>query len=108
MKKYLYGVSVLPFLSAVAFAGQPLSDSQMDQVTAGFASAATAAAASQGGVILANTATLAEVAGYADLVFQERTLHIIKSVAASQSVSSAFSLPTNNVVPGVSPPAGGG
>ena len=108
MKKYLYGVAVLPLFSAMAFAGQPLSDLQMDNVTAGFASIATAAAASQGAVIVATTATLSEVAGYADVVYSERTIHIIKSVAASSSASSAFSLPTNNVVPGVSPPGGGG
>ena len=110
MKKYLYGVAALPLLSAIAFAGQPLSDQQMDNVTAGFASIATAAAASQGGVILATTATLSEVAGYANVVYQERTIHIIKSVAASSSASSAFSLPTNMSVDGVSPapPNGGG
>ena len=108
MKKYLYGVAALPLLSAVAFAGQPLSDNQMDVVTAGFGSIATAAAASQGAVILATTSTLAETAGYADVTYSERTIYIIKSVAASFSASSAFSLPSNNVVPGVSPAQGGG
>ena len=36
MKKLLMGLAVLPFLSGVAFAAQPLNDQQMDKVTAGF------------------------------------------------------------------------
>jgi hypothetical protein len=37
MKKLLVGLAALPFLAGVAMAGQPapLSDAQMDQVTAG-------------------------------------------------------------------------
>lgn len=38
MNKLLAGIAALPFLAGVAMAGQPapLSDTQMDQVTAGF------------------------------------------------------------------------
>jgi hypothetical protein len=38
MKKWLFGLAVLPFLAGVSLAGQPapLSDTQMDKVTAGF------------------------------------------------------------------------
>ena len=38
MKRFLYGLAVLPFLAGVSLAAQPvaLSDSQMDRVTAGF------------------------------------------------------------------------
>jgi hypothetical protein len=38
MKKWLFGMAVLPFLAGVALAGQPmqLNDKQMDKVTAGF------------------------------------------------------------------------
>lgn len=107
MRKYLIGVATLPLLSAVAFAGQPLSDRQMDAVTAGFGAIATAGAMSQGGVIQAGTQTLAEVAVYGTLVFQERSINIIKAVSASASQSSAASLPANQVVPGVSLPAAG-
>lgn len=35
MKKTLMGVAILPFLAGVALAGQPLTDKQMDKVTAG-------------------------------------------------------------------------
>ena len=38
MKKLLLGLAVLPFLAGVSLAGQPqpLSDQQMDKVSAGF------------------------------------------------------------------------
>ena len=36
MKKLLIGVAALPFLGTAAFAAQPLTDKQMDTVTAGF------------------------------------------------------------------------
>jgi len=36
MKKLALGLAVLPFLAGGALAGQPLTDKQMDTVTAGF------------------------------------------------------------------------
>jgi hypothetical protein len=38
MKRFLYGLAALPFLAGVSLAAQPvpLSDKQMDTVTAGF------------------------------------------------------------------------
>jgi len=38
MKRFLYGLAALPFLAGISLAGQPvpLSDKQMDAVTAGF------------------------------------------------------------------------
>jgi len=38
MKKFLFGLAALPFLAGVSLAGQPvpLSDKQMDTVSAGF------------------------------------------------------------------------
>jgi hypothetical protein len=38
MKRFLFGLAALPFLAGVSLAGQPvpLSDTQMDRVTAGF------------------------------------------------------------------------
>lgn len=95
MNKYLAGVAALPFLTSVAFAGQPLSDHQMDTVTAGFGAIATAAAGAEGGVIAAQTATLAEVAVFGTVVFNERSINIIKSVSAASSQSTAVSLPAN-------------
>jgi hypothetical protein len=35
MKKTLMGVAILPLLAGTALAGQPLTDKQMDKVTAG-------------------------------------------------------------------------
>jgi hypothetical protein len=35
MKKTLMGMAILPFLAGTALAGQPLTDNQMDKVTAG-------------------------------------------------------------------------
>jgi hypothetical protein len=37
MKKLAFGLAVLPFLAGVAFAAEPLSDPQMDRVSAGAA-----------------------------------------------------------------------
>lgn len=36
MNKFVLGLAVLPFLAGGALAGQPLTDKQMDKVTAGF------------------------------------------------------------------------
>lgn len=36
MNKFASGLAVLPFLAGGALAGQPLTDNQMDKVTAGF------------------------------------------------------------------------
>jgi len=35
MKNWLLGLAILPFMAAGALAGQPLTDTQMDKVTAG-------------------------------------------------------------------------
>lgn len=35
MKKLLFGLAALPFLAGVSLAAEPLSDAQMDRVTAG-------------------------------------------------------------------------
>jgi hypothetical protein len=107
MNKLLSGVAALPFLATAAFAAQPLTNHQMDTVTAGFAAFATAGAESEGGVIETNTATVAEVANFATVKCctisgtpdNETTLTIIKSVSASTSLSSAVSLPSNQGIP---------
>lgn len=36
MKRLVIGLAALPFLSGISLAAQPLSDQQMDTVTAGF------------------------------------------------------------------------
>ena len=41
MKNLLFGLAALPFLASVALAAKPLSDAQMDRVTAGQAPSMT-------------------------------------------------------------------
>jgi hypothetical protein len=110
MNKILTGLATVPLLSGVAFAGQPLSDRQMDAVTAGFSALATSEAESFGGVTAAATANLAEVSALRNnagalvtVTFNEVTLNLIKSVSASQSASSAQNLPSLNPISVVSP-----
>jgi len=106
MNKLLAGVAALPFLATTAFAAQPLSDHQMDAVTAGFAAFATAGAEAEGAQIFGKTTTVAEVAQLTTVVVpnseggpSETTLNIIKSVSAATSLSSAQSLPSNLAIP---------
>jgi hypothetical protein len=102
MNKLLIGLATVPLMSSVAFAAQPLSDRQMDAVTAGFAALSTSEAESFGGVTSSFTANLAEVAALRDnsgalvvtVVSPELTLNIIKSVSAAQSTSTASNLPS--------------
>jgi hypothetical protein len=100
MNKLLIGLATLPLMSGVALAAQPLSDRQMDTVTAGFSALSTSEAESFGGVVSAFQSDLAEVAALRDnsgalvtVTSGEITLNIIKSVAASQSASTASNLP---------------
>jgi hypothetical protein len=105
MKKVLMGLAALPLLAGVATAGQPLTDQQMDRVTAGFTAVATADAqglVGESGIVLTTTATLAQVLGFATATLGETSSTLYKSVAAAQSstVTSSFS-PSS--IPGVSP-----
>ena len=111
MNKLLMGLATVPLMSSVAFAGQPLSERQMDAVTAGFSAFSTSLAESFGGVTAAATANLAEVSALRNasgapvtVTFSEVTLNQIKSVSAAQSTSTASNLPSLQAVTGVSPP----
>jgi len=110
MNKLLIGLATVPLMSSVAFAGQPLSDKQMDTVTAGFMAFSTSLAESFGGVTAAATANLAEVSALRNnsgalvtVTFGEVTLNQIKSVSAAQSTSTASNLPSLNPISVVSP-----
>ena len=88
MKKVLMGMAALPFLAGAAAAGQPLTNQQMDRVTAGFTSVAIADAeglVGESGIVLTTTATLSEVAPYATATLGEAHSTLIKSIAAAQS-----------------------
>jgi len=112
MNKLLIGLATVPLMSSVAFAGQPLSEAQMDAVTAGFSAFSTSLAESFGGVTAAATSNLAEVSALRDakgalvtVTFSEVTLNQIKSVSAAQSASTASNLPSLQPVTGISAPA---
>jgi hypothetical protein len=109
MNKLLLGLAALPFLAVAASAAQPLTDQQMDRVTAGFDAFSTAEAQALGKIVATNSSTVALVSnvtvrvpvgtgGATALVpvsatFGETTLFLIKSVSAATSASSA----TNNL-----------
>jgi hypothetical protein len=108
MNKVLMGLATVPLMCGTAFAGQLLSEKQMDNVTAGFAAFSTSLAESFGGVTAAATANLAEVAALRNasgapvtVAVGEVTLNIIKSVSAAQSISTASNLPSLQPIAGV-------
>jgi len=108
MNKVLMGLATVPLMCSTAFAGQLLSEKQMDNVTAGFAAFSTSLAESFGGVTGAATANLAEVAALRNAAgvpvtvsIGEVTLNIIKSVSAAQSISTASNLPSLQPIAGV-------
>jgi len=101
MNKVLMGLAALPFLAGAASAGQPLTDGQMDTVTAGFNALSTAEAQALGKIVATQAATASLVAVVAvggvpvTATFGETTVTLIKSVAAAASVSTATNaLPT--------------
>jgi hypothetical protein len=107
MNKLFTGLAAVPLMCSAAFAGQPLSEKQMDAVTAGFAAFSTSLAESFGGVITSATANLAEVSALRTnptpanpqgipvvVSIGEVTLNQIKSVSAAQSRSTASNLPS--------------
>jgi|SRR5271165_1288784 len=109
MNKVLLGLAALPFLAGAASAAQPLNDTQMDTVTAGFDALSTAEAQALGKIVATTSQTASLVAvvttttgtGSAattvpvTATFGETTLTLYKSVSAAVSASSATnSLPT--------------
>jgi len=119
MNKLFMGLATVPLMYSAAFAGQLLSEKQMDAVTAGFAAFSTSLAESYGGVTAAATANLAEVAALrtnptttnpagvpvtVTIPGSEVTLNIIKSVSAAQSLSTASNLPSLQPIAGIGAP----
>ena len=103
MKKVLMGLAALPFLAGVAAAGQPLTNQQMDRVTAGFTSSAQADAqgvVGESALLLTTTATLAEVAPLVTATLGETSSTLYKSLAAAQSSSVTSGI---SVIPVVGP-----
>jgi len=112
MRKVLLALGLAPLMASTAMAAQPLTDNQMDGVTAGFASFSTADAQALGKIVASVTATVAQVAvvttssGHpVTATYGETTLTLFKSIAGAQSASSATnSLPTLSI--GLSPNGG--
>lgn len=116
MRKFLFGLAAIPLLASSAFATEPLTNSQMDAVTAGFSAFSTADAQALGKIVATLSASVSEVnvvtttnaAGATVPVsasFGETTLTLIKSISGAQSASSATNtLPTLPI--GLSPNGG--
>ena len=105
MKKFVLGLVALPFVANFASAAQPLTNDQMDTVTAGFSSLSYADAQALGKIVASATATLSQVnivtnnsGGAVSATYGTTTLNLIKSIAASQSASTATNtLPTTSL-----------
>jgi hypothetical protein len=101
MKRLLIGLAVLPFAAGVAGAAQPLTNQQMDRVTAGFSAQSIADATGlvgESGVILTNTQSVSEVGAFRAVNLGEITATAYKSYsgASSSSVGTSFAaIPLN-------------
>jgi hypothetical protein len=108
MNKLLMGWVALSFLGGTAVAGQPLTNQQMDRVTAGFTAVSQADAeglAGKSGIVLTTTATLAEVVPFATATLGEASSTLFESVSASQSLT-VTSPSTSAAIPGLTDDAG--
>jgi hypothetical protein len=97
MKRLLMGLAVLPFIAGVAGAAQPLTNQQMDRVTAGFFANSQADAlglAGAGGEVLTATLSLAGIGAIASANVGEITVTAYKSVSTSGSSSVTVTSPT--------------
>lgn len=102
MTKFIIAMAALPFAAGVALAGEPLTNQQLDRVTAGFSASSSADAQALGKIVASASATLSQVAvvttdagAPVTATFGETTLTLIKSLAVAQSASSATNtLPT--------------
>lgn len=97
MRKVLIGLAVLPFLTAVAGAAEPLTNQQMDHVTAGFSALSVADAeglVGSGSLVLTTTASLSQVSPFASATLNETSFTVNKSLSAAQSSTVTSTLPT--------------
>lgn len=95
MKKLLMGLAALPFCVGVAVASQPLTNQQMDGVTAGFSAISVADAigvVGGGGIILTTTASLSQVQPIATAHVGEISVTAYQSTSVAQSSSVTSSI----------------
>ena len=103
MKSLVIALAALPFMAGAASAATPLSNDQMDGVTAGFSAISVADAeglVGESGIVLTNTASLSQVniAGFATM--GETASVLFKSLSAAQS-STVTSTYTPAPIPGL-------
>ena len=96
MKSLVMALVALPFMAGVASAATPLSNDQMDSVTAGFTALSSADAeglVGESGIVLTTTAGLSQVNIAGFRVLDETASVLVKSIAVAQSstVTSTFS-----------------
>jgi hypothetical protein len=106
MRKVLMALAALPFMAGVAMAGQPLTDQQMDRVTAGFSALSVADAeglVGESGIVLTTTASLSQVLPFATATMGETSSTLIKSLSAAQSSTVTSSFPPSPI-PGLTRP----
>lgn len=99
MNKVLLGLAVLPFMAGAASAGQPLSDTQMERVTAGHTAFASSLATALGSSVVTQTLDAAVVARIATALSPgvggsvgtpgETTISLFESAAEGISTSAA-------------------
>jgi hypothetical protein len=89
MKTFLFGLAALPFMAGIASAGQPLTNAQMDAVTAGFSANASADVGAIGSIVATGALTTGSVQ---QMLQTMSNMIVVKSSVVSQSVSTA--LPT--------------
>ena len=87
MKRLIFGLSALPFMAGLALAGQPLTNAQMDAVTAGFSANASANAVAIGSIVATGALTMTSVR---QMLQPMTNLTVVKSSVLSQSVSTAL------------------
>jgi len=95
MKKLLMGLAALPFCVGVAVAAQPLTNQQMDGVTAGFSAISIADAiglVGGGGIVLTTTGSLSQVNPIASAKIGEITVTAYQSLSQAQSSSVTSSV----------------
>jgi len=97
MMKWLFGLAALPFLAGVALAAQPLSEAQMDKVTAGFDLTSVADAQALGPLAFTATATTDLVEAVASVSSGEVTIRLFKGLGGSSSASLAIDVPRLNL-----------
>jgi hypothetical protein len=103
MKSFVVALMALPLMAGAASAAQPLNDSQMDGVNAGFTSISIADAeglVGESGIVLTATGTVSQVTPIAFATYGETTTFLFKSLAASQSSTvTAHYVPQSIPVP---------